>query len=125
MKNENRERLEHIRSELEKIYNGNHYYIDGELVDGEELTEEQMDDIEEATLYDYFEDGVLDVDYIVNSQKEYKACRILIAYGGPNIYINTFSRELELYWWTESEKIELDSDICNMIDEYMEELFNC
>ena len=125
MKNENREHLENIRSNLEKIYNGNHYYIDGELVDGEELTEEQMDDIEEATLYDYFEDGVLDVDYIVNSQKEYKACRILIAYGGPNIYINTFSRELELYWWTESEKIELDSDICNMIDEYMEELFNC
>lgn len=125
MKNENREQLERIRSELEKIYNGNCYYIDGELVDGEDLSEEQIDDLEEATLYDYFDESILDVDFIVDSNKEYKACRIMVAFGGPNIYINTFRREIELYWWTESEKIELDSDICNMIDEYMEELFNC
>lgn len=81
-------------------------------------------ELETVSFYDYFENA-LDIDYITNSKKEYKACRIMVACGGPNIYINTWERKVELYWWTESGSFYLSSDACNAIDECMEEYFTC
>ena len=81
-------------------------------------------ELEAVSMYDYFKNA-LDIDYITNSKKEYKACRIMVACGGPNIYINTWSRQVELYWWNESGSFYLSSDVCNAIDDCMEEYFNC
>ena len=85
---------------------------------------EDSDGWEPVSFYDYFQDA-LDIDYITNSKKEYKACRIMIAWGGPNIYVNTWERKVELYWWTDSAEFYLSSDVCNQINDYMEEYFNC
>ena len=49
----------------------------------------------------------------------------MIACGGPNIYINTWDKQVELYWWTETGRAYIDSNTCSAIDEYMEEYFNC
>ena len=81
-------------------------------------------DLETVSFYDYFENA-LDVDYITNSRKEYKACRIMVAFGGPNIYVNTWERKVELYWWNESADFYLSSDACNAIDEWAENYFMC
>ena len=81
-------------------------------------------DLESVSFYDYFENA-LDIDYITDSKKQYKACRIMVAYGGPNIYINTWDKQVELYWWTESGRAYIDSNTCSAIDEYAEEYFNC
>ena len=68
----------------ENVLNEVHiFYI---MPDGEVIFE---GDLEVATIGDYFDD-FLDVDYIVGSDKKYKACRVLVAYGGPNIYIDTW-----------------------------------
>ena len=83
-----------------------------------------VDDYEQQSLYDYFSD-MLDIDYVVNYRKEYKACRILVAFGGPNIYIDTFTGYVELYWWTNRAKYQLLSDTVNAIDEWAEEYYNC
>lgn len=83
---------------------------------------EESDPWEQVSFYDYFENA-LDIDYIVNSNKEYKACRIMVAYGGPNIYINTWERKVELYWWTESGSFWLSGDTCDAINELAEENF--
>ena len=85
---------------------------------------EESEPWEQVTFYNYFE-NMLDIDYITNSQKEYKACRIMVAYGGPNIYINTWERKVELYWWTESGSFYLSGDVCDAIDEWAEEYFTC
>ena len=77
-----------------------------------------------VSMWDYFDD-FLDIDYICNYQKEYKACRIMIAWGGPNIYVNTWDAQVELYWWNESGNAYLTRDVCDQIDEFAEELFNC
>lgn len=84
-----------------------------------------VDDFEQLSLYDYFDGDVLDIDYLVNYQKEYKGVRILVAWGGPNIYIDTISGNVELYWWTESAKYRMRSDVIDAIDEWAEEYFNC
>lgn len=72
---------------------------------------------------DYFED-VLDIEYIVGSDKEYRHVCLLVAYGGPNIYINTRTRQVELYWWNESATCGILRDTAIEIDEYFEEIYN-
>lgn len=84
----------------------------------------EVDDWDECGIYDYLDD-ILDIDFTINSRKEYKACRILVAYGGPNIYIDTLSGAVELYWWTDRTKYYLDGDTINAIDEWAEEYYNC
>lgn len=134
---ENREHCKLIANRLEAIAEGRLYKCPecGEYVEDNNLFCEcgcQVDLIgndenepwEQVSFYDYFENA-LDIDYITNSQKEYKACRIMIAYGGPNIYVNTWERKVELYWWTEYASFYLSAEACDAIDEMMEEYFTC
>lgn len=79
---------------------------------------------EQLSIYDYFDD-MLDITYITNSQKEYIACRVMVACGGPNIYINTWDRKVELHWWTDHAEYYLTNTVCEAIDDCMEEYFNC
>lgn len=85
----------------------------------------ETEDFEQLSLYDYFDGNVLDMDYLVNYQKEYKACKICVAWGGPSIYIDTESRAVELYWWGQRASYSLLSSTAEAIDEWAEEYFNC
>ena len=58
-------------------------------------------DGEEFTAYDYLSDA-LDIEYIVSSKGEYLGARVLVAFGGPNIWINTRTHTVEGYWWGDS-----------------------
>ena len=46
------------------------------------------DDGEYTTAFDYLQDA-LDIEYIVNGKGEYLGARVLVAFGGPNIWVNT------------------------------------
>jgi predicted RNA-binding Zn-ribbon protein involved in translation (DUF1610 family) len=81
-------------------------------------------ELEAVGMAEYFENA-LDIDYITNSRNEYKACRIMVACGGPNVYVNTWERKVELHWWNETGSMWLSCDACNAIDEAMEDIFNC
>ena len=48
--------------------------------------------------FDYLNDA-LDIQYIVTGQGEYIGARILVAYGGPNIWVNTHTGIVEGYWY--------------------------
>ena len=106
---DNKKMLEAIREELEAIYNG----------------EQINDDGEQVTFWDYISNDVLDFNYIINADKSYKACSLLITFGGPNIYINTWDQEIQLFWAGDHETLWLPSEICNEIDAVMEEYYNC
>ena len=77
-----------------------------------------------CSLYDYFDD-FLDIDFISNCWKEYKACRVLVAFGGPNIYIDTLSGAVELYWWSDRASFPLSRDTMDAVDEWAEDYYNC
>ena len=51
--------------------------------------------------FDYIAD-VLDVNWILDSHREFKGARLLVAFGGPNIWINTDTQTVEGHWWGES-----------------------
>ena len=73
--------------------------------------------------FDYLQD-VLDIQYIVNGNGEYFAARILVAFGGPNIWINTQTKTVEGYWWSDSAFSSYYDDAIN-IDDACRELWEC
>ena len=78
-----------------------------------------------VSMYDYFENNVYDIEYRINSSKEFKSVRLMVAGGGPNIFIDTSEHAVKLYWWTDRAEYPLESDVCNSINEMFEELYNC
>ena len=119
------------------MYDGNLYPIDTDefckkdgclyregvyiMPDGKEIADS---DLEIATIGDYFSD-FYDIDYVVDSNKKYKACRVLVAFGGPNIYIDTWEKEVQLFWWSDTAIADIPEDLCMAIDEFFETIYNC
>ena len=83
-----------------------------------------LKDWEQLSLWDYMED-ILDMEWILNGQREYKACRILVAFGGPNIYLDTMTGNVELYWWGDRASYRMTSEAVDAIDEWAEEYWGC
>lgn len=128
-----------IANELDEIANSDMIRcpICGELVskpymEGEAIKLEcgcytdidDYDDNETISMYKYFADQALDIEYTINSDLSYKAVRVMIACGGPNIYINTNNKRVELYWWGDTAYATLSSDAVVAIDEYFELEYN-
>jgi len=49
----------------------------------------------------------------------------LVAFGGPNIYVDTFTGKVELYWWTERAEWNLEREAIEEIDFFGRELYDC
>ena len=68
-------------------------------------------------------EGVYDIRYIVDSEKKYLGAMLMVAGGGPTIWVNTWTNEVEGYWggdrvtWAFRDEIGLD--------DYNEEMYNC
>lgn len=84
---------------------------------------EPSEEGEEGNAYDYLKDA-LDIEYVVNSKGEYLGARVLVAFGGPNIWINTRTKTVEGYWWTTQASAGYWEDALGL-DDALEELWNC
>lgn len=137
--NDNRKMLESIRNDLNEMYNGDAYtcpncgatceYTEAENDDGEIIHKTSCgcvcdDEPEPAYLLDYFND-VLDINYILNSDRELIGVKLLLTCGGPNIWLNTDTCKLSLHWWTEYDEIYIDRDVCDAITEVFKDVFYC
>lgn len=128
---EHRQYLLGIAHTIRSISNGELYSLDGEMVSEVEMVslvesgEHEEDDFEQVSIYDYLSD-VLDATYYTTGRNgEYKGVRLLLAYGGPNVYLDTYSRTLELYWWNESATVDLLPDEAEEVDAMWSELYDC
>ena len=147
MNNENYNHCKAIAEDLEKAASGDYFMYDGGLYpldpegfseangckyddenelyimpDGEALL---AGDVYPVSLFDWLGDDVYDIEYTIGSDKEYRGVRIMVACGGPNIYINTNAKEVQLFWWNERASYPLDSSVVSMIDADCEEMFAC
>ncbi len=77
---------------------------------------------EQVSAFDYLSDA-LDIEYIVNSKGEYLGARVLVAFGGPNIWINTRTKTVEGAWWSDRADASFEDNIG--LDDALEELWNC
>ena len=81
------------------------------------------DDFVEASGMDYLSD-VLDIQYLVSSDRQYRAARICIAFGGPTAWINTQTSQLEVAWWSATEYRDLPREFIDGLDDALEELWD-
>jgi hypothetical protein len=73
--------------------------------------------------FDYLSD-VYDIEYIVNGEGEFKSARILVAFGGPNIWIDFQTKSVELYWWGDRATAYFSDDAMG-VEEALRELWEC
>lgn len=144
-KNENFERCKHIADTLELYTDGNGYkcphcervhhwdeYDEHENENGGTCYtcpncggDIEENELEAVSIYDYFNDDIYDIEYRVGGDRQYRSVSLMVACGGPNIYIDTKRRAVLLYWWTDFAEYPLTSSACDAVDNYFEELFNC
>lgn len=83
----------------------------------------EYNDLEIMGIGDYMSD-ILDIEYRCGSDREYRSCKIMVTCGGPNIYIDTASTSVKLYWWTDYAEYPISYDARDAIDEWVEEYWN-
>ena len=99
----------HVQAIADKLSNG---FGDDDLnYDGEEMS-----------AFDYLQDA-LDIEYIVNGKREYLGARVLVAFGGPNIWVDTRRGIVEGAWWGKHATAPFTDNIG--LDEALEELWKC
>ena len=76
----------------------------------------------EGNAHEWMED-VYDIEWITFQDKSYKAARLLVAGGGPNIWVNLQTNTVDGYWWGDACKIHFTDNLG--LDEYLEEIFEC
>jgi hypothetical protein len=77
---------------------------------------------EDASVASWMED-VYDIEWITHRDKTYKAARLLVAGGGPNIWVNLQTNTVDGYWGCDEVNHGFVDNLG--LDEYLEELHAC
>jgi len=89
----------------------------------EEPDEDELnDDGEPYTAYDYVFEA-LDLEYLVGSDGEYRGARLLVCFGGPNVWVDTKAGMVDGYWWGDSYSCRFTDNLG--IDDACKELWEC
>lgn len=95
-----------------------------QTIEGQHWDEIEWEEDREGDAFQYLE-GVLDIQYVVASdRKTLLGARLLVAFGGPNIWINTHTKAVEGSWWSESCTVPYHTDALGL-EEAVETLFAC
>ena len=68
-------------------------------------------------------EGVYDIRYLVDREKRYLGAMLMVAGGGPTIWVNTWTKEVEGYWAGDKCTHHIQDNIG--LDDYNEEMYNC
>lgn len=68
-------------------------------------------------LYTFMDENALDFSFTIGRQRNLKGVKILVGFGGPNIYIDTNDERVSSYWGNENVNCYLPGDVCSFIDE--------
>ena len=82
---------------------------------------ELNDDGEHVSAFDYLQD-TLDIEYIVNGKGEYLGARVLVAFGGPVVWIDTLAGMVEGYWLGDRASVPFKDNLG--LDEALSELWS-
>jgi len=67
-----------------------------------------------------FIDGVYNIEWITHQDHSYKAARLLVAGGGPNIWVNLQTNTVDGYWGSDKRSWGFVDNIG--LDEYLQEI---
>jgi hypothetical protein len=67
-----------------------------------------------------FMDGVYNIEWITHQDHTYKAARLLVAGGGPNIWVNLQTNTVDGYWGSDKRSYGFVDNIG--LDDYLQEM---
>ena len=83
--------------------------------------ETEHDEDDEGTLATRFMDGVYDIRYIVDREKRYYSAELMVAGGGPTIWVSLNEMEVQGYWGGDRVTVPFSDNIG--LDDYLEEMY--
>jgi len=78
------------------------------------------EDREEVTASSWME-GTYDIRYYVDREKRYMGAELLVAGGGPTIWVNLYTNEVEGYWGGDRVTVGFCDNLG--LNEYCEEMY--
>ena len=66
-------------------------------------------------------EGVYDIRYIVDREKRYMGAELMVAGGGPTIWVNLYTKEVEGYWGSDRVQWAFQDNLG--LDDYCEEMY--
>jgi len=66
-------------------------------------------------------EDVYDIQYVINQDKSYRGARLMVAGGGPTIWVDTQANEVEGYWASDKCAHYFQDNIG--LDDYNEEMY--
>jgi hypothetical protein len=96
--------------------------IANSISEPQQITDEETGEKREETTHDWMED-VYDIEWITHRDHSYKAARLLVAGGGPTIWVNLLGNTVDGYWWGDTCKVPFSDNLG--LDDYLEELHPC
>jgi hypothetical protein len=76
----------------------------------------------EITASEWME-GTYDIRYYVDREKRFMGAEIMVAGGGPTIWVNTYTKEVEGYWGGDRVTVPFRDSLG--LDDYLEEMYGC
>tara|TARA_Y100000768_G_scaffold347972_1_gene296627 strand:+ start:1891 stop:2292 length:402 start_codon:yes stop_codon:yes gene_type:complete len=83
--------------------------------------ETEHDEDDEGTLASRFMEHVYDIRYLVDSQKRFLGAELLVAGGGPTIWVDTFREQVTGWWGTDRVQIYFQDNLG--LNDYCEEMY--
>ena len=91
--------------------------------DGRDICIKCKEEAAPQSAMDYLSDA-LDIQYVVTGDCEFLGARVLVAFGGPNIWIDTQKQIVEGAWWSDRATVHYNSDGMGL-DDALRELWEC
>ena len=93
-----------------------------------EICQHEAENLEQAwqagELFDYLNDEVLDMTFIVTPPRTLRAVELAVTLGGPSIYIDTREHAIVGFWGGDKAQYALDYDLCNEIEQAFAEMYD-
>ena len=80
----------------------------------------KIDDTSGTGTVSEFMDHVYNIEWITHQDHSYKAARLLVAGGGPNIWVNLMTNTVDGYWGADKRSYGFVDNIG--LDEYLQEI---
>ena len=88
----------------------------------QQITDGETGEKREETAHDWMED-VYDIRYIVDREKRYFSAELLVAGGGPTIWVSLNEMEVQGYWGGDRVNVPFSDNLG--LDDYCEEMYGC
>ena len=115
-----------ISDELDAINDGRAYYVDDDPYAIQYLEEgcfEIPEDAEPAGFGEYF-DETYNEHFIIDRNGELHGVRLMVACGGPDVWVDTYSQEVVSHWGSDTERYPLSFSTSEAINDWAREVFD-